>query len=188
MTGGTGDIKPQLLTTTAIQANTGAPVEEYVVTTINLPVPRIGSIKGKATITEILKVWFYNSPNNTPDTTFAMWCTLATTDLNHKTGDSTSGGFPGLQFKNDISFPSALVGDFTSRSASLTETDNHDKMPTEYDLTDSNGNGVLVATDTMYFVCASLQANIGQTWVAKILYRMVDVPIQEYVGIVQSQK
>lgn len=187
MTGGSGDIKPQILTTTAIQPNTGAPVNEYIVKEITLPVPRIGSVKNKATITEILKVWFYTGPATKPDSNVATWATLATSDLNHKTGDSTVGVSPGRQFISDVSFPTALVGNYFNRDED-SATDYTEKMPKQFDLTDSNGNGVLVATDTMYFVVASQDANIGQSFVAKILYRMVDVPIQEYVGIVQSQK
>lgn len=60
-------------------------------------------------------------------------------------------------------------------------------MPYTIDLTDKNGNGFLIATDSLNFTVGCAAGAAAVDAVCKILYRMVDVGIEEYVGIVQSQ-
>lgn len=55
-------------------------------------------------------------------------------------------------------------------------------------MTDGAGHGVLVATDKIYMLTASLAATGAQEAIVKILYRLVDVGLEEYIGIVQSQQ
>jgi len=59
--------------------------------------------------------------------------------------------------------------------------------PVRFDLTDQNGNGILIATDQIFVVMAHLGAAVNAQATAKVTYRIVNVGIQEYVGIVQSQ-
>jgi len=61
-------------------------------------------------------------------------------------------------------------------------------MPIVIDTTDTAGNGILVATDRLFIVGGNLSGIVAATYVAKVLYRLVEVGIQEYVGIVQSQQ
>src|SRR3972149_1303038 len=56
-----------------------------------------------------------------------------------------------------------------------------------YDLTDGNGNGLLVATDFIYFVTANVGGTGSISAVVKILYRLFEANLTEYIGILQSQ-
>ena len=64
----------------------------------------------------------------------------------------------------------------------------YETMPIHVDLTDNAGNGMLVATDRIVIYGANTSGTIAGTYVAKVLYRLKEVGIQEYVGIVQSQQ
>ena len=61
-------------------------------------------------------------------------------------------------------------------------------MPVIIDLTDNNGNGLLIATDKLFIVFANLNGTVVGSAVAKVKYRLSNVGITEYVGIVQSQQ
>lgn len=61
-------------------------------------------------------------------------------------------------------------------------------MPQTIDMTDSEGNGVLIATDSIFIVSGAVGNIVPGQAVAKVLYRLKEVGIQEYVGIVQSQQ
>jgi hypothetical protein len=60
-------------------------------------------------------------------------------------------------------------------------------FPVTIDLTDSNGNGMLIATDSLYVVAANVSGTASEA-ICKVFYRLVNVGITEYVGIVQSQQ
>lgn len=61
-------------------------------------------------------------------------------------------------------------------------------MPIHIDMTDGAGNGFLVATDRMFIYGAGVGNSVAGTYIAKILYRLVEVGITEYVGIVAGQQ
>lgn len=54
-------------------------------------------------------------------------------------------------------------------------------------MTDGAGNGMLVATDRLTMVYGDVASAIVSSCSVHILYRLVEVGIEEYVGIVQSQ-
>ncbi len=66
----------------------------------------------------------------------------------------------------------------------------YQQFPIHVDLTDSNGRGILVATQTIIVHGANTSgtAATNRTYTAKCGYRLVEVGIKEYVGIVQSQQ
>lgn len=61
-------------------------------------------------------------------------------------------------------------------------------MPFVLDLTDGAGHGILIATDQIFWqvFSNSFAAAIGVE--VKIMYRMKNISLQEYIGIVQSQQ
>ena len=59
--------------------------------------------------------------------------------------------------------------------------------PIHISLMDGQGNGVLVATDRIFITGASVSPSVVSNYTAKIGYKLIEVGIQEYVGIVQSQ-
>lgn len=61
-------------------------------------------------------------------------------------------------------------------------------MPYVYDLTDGDGNGILVAVDELFCGIMSDGQAAARSFSLKLLYRYVDVSVQEFIGIVQSQQ
>src|SRR3546814_10822105 len=57
----------------------------------------------------------------------------------------------------------------------------------EFDLTDGSGRGILVATDSLYLNLNTVNTGRINYVHAKIIYRLKNVTLQEYVGIVQSR-
>ena len=179
VTGGTGDIKPQILT---LDSGTAGAVSDYQVNRIPLPVPRFGSMKTKATIFELLYVDWYFGIEDFADheNTKACFLTTATT---HTNGETVT--FPTLA--SDVTDPKTFA--FVIRDQVLeTSGSSIVQMPIRINLTDNNGNGHLIATDQLFIVYADLAGSIVSSAVAKVGYRLVNVGIQEYVGIVQSQQ
>lgn len=177
LTGGTGDVKPQFLT---LSTGTTA-VNDYVVNQVSLPVPRFGTMKTKATIFEILSVDWFLGLGNLTDATTQEWGFL-TTSTGRVDGETSTA----VTMVEDLEDPKVFApviwatSQLTSGTFSMT-------WPIHVDLTDNNGNGILVATDRLFIVGANI-AGAAADYVAKIKYRLVNVGITEYVGIVQSQQ
>ena len=178
VTGGTGDIKPQQLTFSGTQAV----VNEYLVLPISLPVPRFGLSSKKATIFEILKVMMYFGSEDSLDLSHTLFGHLATNDLGRLTGGTSSLASNQQDLAESNTIASAVMNHSGVTSGFRTTI-----YPIVIDLTDNNGNGVLVATDKLVYVFGSAQATVLSTFAVKVLYRMVNVGVEEYVGIVQSQ-
>lgn len=178
VTGGTGDIKPQILTEQVIQPA----VDDYSVLQIVLPVPRFGGVRTKSTIFEILKVYWYPGMEDDADINKQMFGFLATTNLGRTNGDTSSTA----TFAVDI-LQSNIISAYSYSRFTSTNGGSARIMPITQDLTDNNGNGVLVATDKMFLIMGSSGETTLTSLTAKVLYRTVNVGIDEYVGIVQSQ-
>lgn len=176
LTGGTGDVNPQYFT---LPANTQTAANTYIEAVIPTPIPRNRVSGGKATVMEILKVYF-----NLPEA-----------DTNNAAGGSNlvasahlaTRALAAVSFQNPATFAyreKNMRGAFTA--AGTYGTVNHE--PYEVDLTDGAGHGILVATDNIYFGFNTIgYAGVGSA-ACKILYRMKNVTVEEYIGIVQSQQ
>lgn len=88
---------------------------------------------------------------------------------------------------DDVTEPRTFAFALTEHQQ-LTSGSSNNSMPIHISLSDQNGNGVLVATDKLFVVGGNVGALTAGSYVAKILYRLVNVGITEYVGIVQSQQ
>ena len=179
VTGGTGDIKPQILT---LDTGTAGSVGDYTVNRTALPVPRFGTMKTKATIFEFLSIDWYINIEDVLDGSATNWAFLTTT-TNRVDAEASTLGSAAADVTDPKTFGFALENrQLTTSGAAFLQ------MPLHIDLTDNNGNGVLIATDQITIVHGNLSGtNVGSV-VAKVLYRLVNVGIQEYVGIVQSQQ
>jgi len=178
VTGGTGDIKPQLLTVTTGSAGAA---DDYTTASIALPVPRFGGSKNKATIFEFLWVDWYLGMQDVNDVISQKWCWLSTAPTRAAAETSTL-----TTSVEDVLDPRAFGFVFTQRSQTTSGILSYD-FPIRVDLTDQNGNGYLVATDKLVVTAGAVANTAGIDTVGKIAYRLVDVGIEEYVGIVQSQ-
>ncbi len=177
LTGGTGDVKPQILTI-AVPAASGT--DDY--SSIEFAVPRIvmGS-RDSATIMEVLKCWFYIGINDTLDTNHTVCGALSTTFLRAQDEICTIANMAA----NPVI---STVFAYVLRDVSIvTSGADSNADPMVVDLTDGNGNGILIATDNIFFTAGLFNNTATSSSTVKILYRMVNVGITEYVGIVQSQ-
>lgn len=163
---------PQYIT--AVQ--TQAAANDAVVTEVNLPIIRLQT-GASATVIEILKIAC--APHGVVgtiggDETFAFAISTAEPD---DTSDITV-----FQDPTTIWFRKAYLSMLTSGAVWMDFT--------EMDLTDGDGHGKLVATDSFYLYFdttgAAAAATYTVTW--KIWYRFVSIKLIEYLGIVQSQQ
>ncbi len=179
VTGGTGDIKPQILT---LDSGTAAAVSDYQVNRIALPVPRFGSMKTKATIFEILYVDWYMGIEDLADHENTKFAFL-TTSTTRQSGDTATFNSAATDVTDPKTFAFVLQDKLLETSGSSI-----DKFPIRVNLTDDNGNGHLVATDQLTIAYGDVAGSVVSSCIAKVGYRLVNVGIQEYVGIVQSQQ
>jgi hypothetical protein len=177
-TGGTGDIMPQYFT---FDTGDAGAVDDYTVKQIALPVPRFGTMREKATIFEILSVDYYHNIVDTDSATAVI--SYLTTAPQHASADTATR----TTMANDVAEPQTIAPVFTDRS--LTTSGAAIRIqPFHVDTTDQNGNGILVATDKISIVNGSAgNTSVGRT-TAKVMYRLVNVGVEEYIGIVQSQQ
>ena len=175
--GGFKDIKPQWLncpTVTQTGADTTTSLE------VQLPIARIASTTS-ATVIEILRV--YAALTGLP----TIASVTEAVDSQTLTISTSSGGTVDLAFNDGrvlCVFSRQQRGAFTA-GGTYSRTNNEIM---EFNLTDNNGNGVLVASDSIFLQLSSVttgNANIAQV---KVLYRFKSVGYLEYIGIAQSQQ
>ncbi len=178
--GGTGDIKPQFLT-----LRSGTMVsDQYAVETFALPVPRFGTMKTKATVFELLSIDWFLAVDALLDGSHVTMGFLTTSTARR-------GGEPGSLFEmqEDLRLPvtlgAAMQTNVSNAPASGAFTG---VLPIHVDLTDGAGNGVLIATDTLTVVAANVANGVPADSIAKIKYRLTNIGVAEYVGIVQGQQ
>jgi hypothetical protein len=177
LTGGTGDVNPQLFSGFAATTVADTPHTTAFIT----PISRLPKSGGKATVMEVLKVYTWIAPLATgaaAETIQVYTAAFGTKDYGNTTNAYADNPtlFAYHQYQLNGAFTAA-----TCYKMSL-------KMPLTMDLTDNQGHGILVASDYIYIQVDT--AGIGQTVNVyfKILYRFKNVSLTEYVGIVQSQQ
>jgi len=179
LTGGTGDIKPQILTmTTPVAAGTS----DYTLRQINLPVSRFGSQKTKTTVFEILSVDWFMAIEDMLDTIVVNWAFI-TTNVSRVQDETASLA----TLREDLEDPLTLAFAVSNHNVVTTGAWQH-TMPIHIDMTDGAGNGVLIATDRVFIVGGNLNGAAPGGYIAKVKYRLSAVGITEYIGIVQSQQ
>lgn len=178
VTGGTGDIKPQYFTLHAA----ASAADDYAVEKISLPVPRFGTMKTKATIVEVLSVdWYLNMADygDSASTAFGF--------LSTNTARSTGETSTLATLVEDAKDPTTL-GLAVQNRVLVTQGGFTQVSPIHVEMTDENGNGVLIATDSIFIVGGFVGNTAAGEVICKMKYRLVNVGVSEYVGIVQSQQ
>lgn len=176
LTGGTGDVNPQFYSGSLLMsaANT------LTSTAFISPVAKgIFSKTGKATVMEILQVFVsmptWDAMATATELTDSRIFSIGTKELSALTMDEGSL----IAF-----FSQVKQGAFTADGTFGMESDN----VYVWDITDSLGHGVLIATDYIYATGDTTGYAGAATFGFKLLYRFKNVSMQEYVGIVQSQQ
>lgn len=162
------DEKPQFLNInlTMSAANT------YTQTTMPLPIsPVISGKAGYARVIEILKLFVFMLADTLVEDG-SIQCQLTTASKSGYVAPNNCEQFV-MQFGRDMQ----LV---TSGAIAI-------ETPFVIDLTDGSGNGILIASSNLYFAATSGGQAAALGVGVKILYRFVDVPLAEYIGVVQSQ-
>lgn len=172
LTGGTGDVNPQFYSITIVQtAADTAITQAYPV-----PIPRYPGSANRAIVMEILSVTFTVDDLVNVANTQSIVCVLSTATVANSAFAALIDPHTIAQFNLDFLFATAAGFQFT------------DARVNKLDLTDEAGHGILVGTDNLFLTMFT--ANTGRTNSinARIKYRMKEVGLAEYVGIVQSQQ
>lgn len=178
LTGGSYDVKPQILTISA--SHTIA--DDYNVTAFTLPISKVTSGKTtKATIIEILKVQYIFSGSILADPTAIDWCYL-TTVTTRADAETATAATLSVDAADPRTFAFVVMDGTFSTSGGYKIN-----MAPTVDLTDGNGNGILVATDAMVLVNGNVGGGATPNVSAKIFYRYYEASLLEYIGIVQTQ-
>jgi len=174
LTGGSGDVNPQYFIFTVTQTGADANTKQAQ----QLPIPRLPTREGKNLVMEVLEVeYFLGTPTTPAAGNTATFVAAVSTNPNLLA--------TGLQIAQDPrtqSFWANAVSTITAEGVIDQEVQHED------DLTDRAGHGVLIATDQLYFQVASTNTAQPNTVVFRLLYRMKEVSLVEYIGIVQSQQ
>ena len=178
LTGGSGGVNPQWFQVGITQA-IGTAYSEAVVT---LPRERL-PFGARSQVMEILKVEIRPAPtsvlNQTAGTNVSARIYLTTSSFG--TTEPTvqqHGGKVIATERLDIPSIAASTADLIWQ------------FPMVEDLTDGAGNGVLVATDSIFIGAIQTAATspINGSVMIRCLYRWKNVGLTEYIGIVQSQQ
>lgn len=175
LTGGTKDVSPQLFTINVTMSAANA----YTQVSFPLPVNRFYAAKGKAVVIEFLRVYFE----------------MSEIDANPAAGGSVlsaqlqlSSHSQATYLPSDpavFAFAEKIVrGAFTAGGSYGTGTSD----PIHYDLTDGAGHGFLVASDSVFVGMDTTGFTAAALGTVKVLYRFKEIPVEEYIGIVQSQQ
>jgi hypothetical protein len=164
------DVQPQLLPGSITQSGADTSTTQEV----RLPFSRLGGMRaGMSRVIEVLA--FYVQVGvlasvNAADSSLDLILSTA----NHGTTRAT------------LSEPHT-IGVFGWHSQLTTSGHPILKYGEKIDLTDGAGHGVLVATDSIFFQLNSVTTGATNALQFKLMYRIVEVPIEEYIGIIQSQ-
>lgn len=177
LTGGTKDVSPQYLSFAAAQSGADT------VTTVSQAIPRqfLGQGARMVQVMEVLKVYFQFPTTGTlasaTEITENVNCFLSTTSFG--TTQTT------------LAEPRVFAGQRLQKNGAFTAAGSYgvsEELVKVWDATDGAGHGVIVATDNIYAQVGSSATGATNTVNIKVLYRWKNVPIEEFVGIVQSQQ
>lgn len=172
LTGGTGDVNPQWMVTFVTQSANDTTTS----TAFPNPVPKYPGSQGRAIVMEVLAVQMIFDDVALPANNAAMVLALATSD---QTGATVTALFRSGRV---IALRSLDLIYATSAGFAWVE------RIKEIDLTDEAGHGILVATDNIYPTLASTSTGAANVGTIRIKYRLKEVGLAEYIGIVQSQQ
>lgn len=165
------DIKPQTLKISVLQTAAN------VTTEVSVPIgsARFTTGKDRAIVMEILKVrttlLSFESPNITA--AFAQVALSSSSVSALSTALIASSGRTISAYSIDLA-QSTNVGKIVGQ------------YPVTIDTTDGNGNGILVASDSLFVLASSVAMDNAVQAVVEILYRFVEVSTLEFIGIVAA--
>lgn len=178
LTGGTGDVNPQLYTGHVLQS---APNQATTAAFISPVAKGIFAKAGKATVMEILRIYVQFGLFELSVSAIQL---QRMREMYFSTKDLGTVDVP-------YDTPSIFAGINDQYQSAFTAAGTYGTQMTnsyEINLTDDNGHGLLVASDYIYVQFDTIGFVAAVTSYFKILYRFKNVSMREYVGIVQSQQ
>lgn len=175
LTGGSGDVNPQWLIFPNLNQTV---IDTYRQTSITLPISRLPTRAGRAMVVEVLRVWFDNPSFAGAFPALGSICQaqqqLSTASLSGIQHASTSVfAFASQKWKGQ---PGA-----EAYATAFEE-------PQDQDLTDGDGHGLLIATDTIFWGFNTANFSATASFNCRLMYRWKEVSLVEYIGLVQSQQ
>lgn len=169
------DIYPQTMSWNVTQASADA----FVTQLIQTPISRLPKKGNLITVMELLYMDVVITNTNAQTPTYVD----ATSD-NFQWGIVTGAAPSSFPY---FSQPSMLA--YKALTHLLTTSGTFQfQYPQRYEFEDGSGRGILLATDAFTFVADTNGTGVVNRFDCKLLYRFVDVSVEEYVGIVQSQQ
>jgi len=136
----------------------------------------------QATITEILRVDWYLGVGDLGDGTTIHFGFL-NTRVSHQQDDPVTEATIAADLRDPGTFAMMLWQKELFGTAGVADLE----LPMSLDMTDNNGNGFLVGSNRMILTTGAFGNANAVGGVVKILYRLVNVGIREFVGIVAGQ-
>lgn len=166
LTGGTGDVNPQILNMVVTQSGNDA------ATTLEqpIPLPRFASRKGRSVVLEIIRVHW--DLDNITVSTSSLAAILSTAPTAVTITDPRTFSYFDLEV-TDVGSAGGMLG-----------------IRRDYfeDFTDGAGHGLLIGTDNIFLSCISTSTGRANSISCKLFYRYKEVSLEEYLGIVASQQ
>ncbi len=156
--------------------------DDYTVRTHVMPIPRFGTMKDKATVVEMLELHWFLATENMSDLGATHWAFLAS---NTTRSDGETSTLATMQ--QDIE-RSGNFGITSHHNLLLTSGALSHHMPLIINLTDHAGNGMLYPYDELDVIQGDVGAATVHSSTVRILYRLVNVGIEEYVGITAQRQ
>jgi len=182
LTGGTGDVNPQFMNIRIVQTATNSLATNNVV----IPIARTKQFGAKTTVMEILKVFicFNEFPG--------MAGVNPAVQSHHTYGALLIGDQQALRSFEHWSIIACKYVRVVKMEIAGADSPwvIEQQMPWCWDLTDGQGHGILVATDSLtaqIHTTNYLPGGLNGVEI-KILYRFKNVALTEYLGIVQGQQ
>ncbi len=173
LSGGTGDVNPQTFVVTVTQTGVDTPTQLQ----FPVPVARYPGSRDRAVVMEILDVTFILGDLVPVATNAAIVGILSTRAISVAAGQfaARTDSSNIAQFRKDLVF-------FSASGAVYSDGD------TRIDLTDAAGHGVLVAVDQLVVSLITAATGTVNQLGVKMRYRLKEIGLSEYIGIVQSQQ
>jgi len=148
-------------------------------------VPRISATGSAATafVLEVFKLSWYLGLQDVTDSNGAIHWGFLSTSTSRFDAEATTV----TTFNDDAADP-LNIGMAVFAKTALTSGATAITWPVVVDMSDGFGNGTLIATDRVSIVGANIGGTVASNYVCVLTYKLTEVGIQEYVGIVQSQQ
>jgi hypothetical protein len=147
---------------------------------VNLPVPRIPTA-GKATIIEIVSIEYGLTDSKMSATGSGQ--VLILVSLDDRTADASTGTLITQSIYNGHTIDYWILRQHQTTAGGIYATEH----PTTHSMETNDGYGFLVATDKLYISMDTTGGTAAMAAVVTVFYRYVEVSVNEYVGIIQSQ-